>query len=270
MRILNYRWYILASLICLAWGATSTLVSVAAAETEQHFDLLQIGTHTYTNVTVTTKSKDYVLFLHSGGMNTVKVVELSATEREQLGYPELPKPKPQPTNATAWAQQTLAKLETPKVKAVSAQVVTTWRNNVPIDKIRIPHLTPQLLWSVIGGLVAMYLFFCYCCWLICQKTGKAPGFLVWLPVLQLFPLLRAAGMSGWWFLAGFVPVLNLVAYLLWCLNIAKARLKTAWAAIFLFLPPTTLLAFLYLAFSSGGNPKKVENRKVRLMALETA
>ena len=69
---------------------------------------------------------------------------------------------------------------------------------------------PKLILAVLGVLLLLYLFHCYCCMLICRKTGKPPGVLVWLPVLQLFPLLRAAGMSAWWFLACFVPVLNLV------------------------------------------------------------
>jgi hypothetical protein len=106
--------------------------------------------------------------------------------------------------------------------------------------------------------------------LICQKTGQEPGVLVWLPVFNVFPLLRAAGMSPWWFLASFVPVLNLVAYILWCVNIAKARAKTLWTAIFLLLPLTNLLAFLYLAFSGSGGRKKNENRRIEIMTLETA
>ena len=34
---------------------------------EQTFDMLQIGTRTYKNVTVTTKAKDYIFILHSAG-----------------------------------------------------------------------------------------------------------------------------------------------------------------------------------------------------------
>jgi hypothetical protein len=270
MKTLGIRGCILASLVWLAWGAIPARLQATQEDVEQHFEVLQIGTHAYTNVTVTTKSKDYLFILHSAGMTNIKVAELSPEEREQLGYPPLPKPKPHATNATDWAQQTLAKLETPQVKAVGAQVITTWRKNVPVEKLQLPRFTPQLVWGMTGAFVAIYLFFCYCCHLICQKTGQAPSVLVWLPVLNMFPLLRAAGMSPWWFLAFFVPVLNFVAYFLWCLKIARARVKTAWTAVFLFLPPTSLLAFLYLAFSSGGGPKKKENRRVRIMTLETA
>ncbi|HWV98407.1 MAG TPA: DUF5684 domain-containing protein [Candidatus Acidoferrum sp.] len=270
MKILRIRGQLLAGLLGLVLSVSLGRPEALSAGLEQTFDMLQIGTHTYRNVTVTTKSKDYVFILHSAGMTNIKVAELSPDLREQLGYAELPKPKEQPTNATAWAKQTLDKLETSRVKAVEAQVVSTWRNNVPLEKLQLPPLTPKLLWGAAAIAVCAYLFFCYCCMLICQKTGQEPGVLAWLPVFNVFPLLRAAGMSPWWFLASFVPVLNLVAYILWCVNIAKARAKTLWTAIFLLLPLTNLLAFLYLAFSGSGGRRKNENRRIEIMTLETA
>ena len=90
-----------------------------------------------------------------------------------------------------------------------------------------PGRDAGLMLEVAAALLAIYLFHCLCCSRICKKAGSEPGILVWIPVLQLFPLLRAAGMSGWWFLAFFVPVLNLIAQILWCFKIADARGKTA-------------------------------------------
>jgi len=104
---------------------------------------------------------------------------------------------------------------------------------------------------LVVGLV-FHLFFSYCARLICIKTGNVPGIMVWLPVLQIFPMLRAAGMSGWWFLGLFVPVLNLVVQILWCINIVKARGKHVIWAILLILPLINVVAFIYLAFSDDG------------------
>jgi hypothetical protein len=115
------------------------------------------------------------------------------------------------------------------------------------------RLDPTVVLAVLAISLAVYLFFCYCAMLICKKTGHAPGVLVWLPVLQLFPLLRAAGMSGWWFLAFFVPLLNIVAQILWCVNIIKARGKSLWLIVLFLLPLTNLIAFSYLAFSGTGS-----------------
>lgn len=274
MRILRLRGRMLAGLLGLVLGLSLLGPQMVAAAVEESFDLLQIGSQTYRNVTVTTKSKDYFFIMHSAGMNTIKVAQLTPEQREQLGYPPLPKPKESATNATAWAKQTIAKLETPKVKAMEAQVVDkvvdTWRSQIPLEKLPpLPPITRTLLLEAAGIVAAVWLFNCYCLMLICQKAGQKPGVLVWLPVLQMFPLLRAAGMSFWWFLAYFVPLLNVVAHFLWCLKIASARNKTALVGVLLFLPVLNLLAFLYLAFSGGGGEKHTD-RRIEVMSLEAA
>src|SRR5258707_251791 len=86
---------------------------------------------------------------------------------------------------------------------------------------------------------------------ICKKAGAQPGIMVWLPVLQLFPLLRAAQMPLWWFLLWFVPGVNLVAQVVWCIKIADARGKSPWVGVLLILPVTNIFTFLYLAFSGN-------------------
>src|SRR5207247_230272 len=102
---------------------------------------------------------------------------------------------------------------------------------------------------------------------ICEKAGKKAGFLIWLPILQLFPLLRAARMSPAWFLVCLLPLINLVPLVAWCLRIAKACGKSQWLGILLLFPVTTLFALLYLAFANGGQVKKEEKPPVEIMTL---
>ena len=128
----------------------------------------------------------------------------------------------------------------------------------------------KALWVGVGMVLLFYLFHCYCCMLICRKAGHPPGLLVWLPGLQLIPLLRAAGMSAWWFLAFFVPLLNLVPSILWPFNIAKTRGKSVWVAIMLLLPITSIFAFLYLAFSNGAAAEEDEGSESKVMSLAAA
>ena len=120
-----------------------------------------------------------------------------------------------------------------------------------------------------GAMLLIYLFHCYCFMLICQKAGHPPGPLVWIPVVQFLPLLRAAGMSAWWFLAHLLPLLNLVTFVLWSVNIAKARGKSGWVAFFLILPFTSFFAFLYLAFSTGTAAAE-EDAEPEVMSLQAA
>jgi hypothetical protein len=257
-------WLLLTVLVLLAPGARAAGV--------ESLEVLQAGAHTYRNVTVTTKAKDYIFILHDKGMANVKLSEISPEVREALGYvdPAAKKATNNNNNAVTWAKTTLTKLETPQVKGVEERLARTWTDQMRAAETRLPPITTKLLLIAGGTLLALYLFGCYCCMLICQKAGQEAGPMVWLPVLQTFPMLRAAGMSRWWFLALFVPVLNLVAHVLWCLNISHVRGKTMLVALLLVLPPFSILAFLYLAFSDGKPAKAAGPGRMQIMTLESA
>ena len=48
-------------------------------------------------MTVTTKAKDYIFILHSTGMTSLKVNQLTPDLQERLGYVVAKAPKPRPT-----------------------------------------------------------------------------------------------------------------------------------------------------------------------------
>jgi hypothetical protein len=106
-----------------------------------------------------------------------------------------------------------------------------------------------------------------CFWSICRKTHIAPGPLVWVPIFQLIPLLRAANMPRVWFFCYFIPVLNIVALIVLSINIVKTRGKNPWVAFLLILPPTSVFAFLYLAMSRSAPVEMVTNE---ILSLEVA
>ena len=247
----------------LMLGLVMAPLLCAGAEPEERFDVLQVGTQTYNNVTITTKAKDYIFITHSAGMSNVKISELTPETREKLGYmAEAPVEGTQKRKAamSAWAKQAMAKVDVPQLQAIGAVLKGQGGTRLSLPWAQLVPLLAIFLGS--------YLLFCYCSMLICQKTGNEPGVLVWIPILQMIPLLRAAGMSPGWFFAFLLPLVNVIGLIVWALNIAQARNKSAWVALFLILPVTNLLAFLYLAFSSG-TPRR-EPRRVEIMSLEVA
>jgi len=250
-------------------AAVLLLLPEAKGALEEKFDVLQIGTQTYSNVTVTTKARNYVFLLHSAGLASIKVSQLPPEVLEKLGYAAAQGAKGATNTAAVWAKREIAKINTPQVKDLRKQLEQKWREPASA-KLSAMHLAgPTLLFIVLGIALLLYLFHCYCCMLICRKAGHPPGILVWLPVLQLFPLLRAAGMSGWWFLAYLVPLLNIVAQVLWCFKIASARGKSVWVGVLLVLPVTNLFAILYLAFSNGAAADEDEEPESKIMTLAT-
>ena len=261
-RICNYiagrwRWVTLAVLLWLPLQASAAM--------EQTFDVLQIGTRTYKNVTVTTKAKDYVFILHSAGMASFKIRDLSPEVLKQLGYGARPTTVEKPGGT--WmkrANSQLAKLQIPQLQQVEQDL----RGLEARRSAVLAWLTPQRRFMLLGAAVLLYLFFCYCSGLICQKAGEPAGALIWFPLVQMLPLLRAAKMSGWWLLAFLVPVVNLIVQVVWSFKIVQARAKSFWLGLLLLLPGTNLLTFLYLAFSDAA-PQK-EAPVVEIMTLDAA
>jgi len=256
------------SWLILGLGLVLSLSVNALAETEQHFDELQIGTHTYKNVKVTTKARKYVFIVHSGGMSNIKVSELPDDILLKLGY--VSSPKVQTNAASLWAKNAVAKIDAKGLKRMQNNLLQAWQKTALGSKMHLPRLSPQLLAAAGVILFILFGFHGYCCKLICEKAETDPGVLVWVPVLQGIPLLRAASMSAWWLAAFFIPVLNLVAYVIWSAKIVQARHKTIPLTILLLLPVTNVLAFLYLAFSEGApQGKEPVEPHLRIMTLET-
>jgi len=241
------------------------IVSAAAVE---KFDLLQIGTRTYTNVTVTTRAKNHIFINHAGGIASLKIAELPLGIKQQLGYAPSGVGRVATNTTVVWAKKEFAKISVLPLKQMNQKLglKPSWIPSVQLSARKL--LASKMVFVVLGIALLLYLLHCYCCALICRKAGHPAGALVWLPILQLFPLLRAAGMSGWWCLAFCVPLLNIVAQVLWCLNIAKARGKNVWVGVLLFLPITNLFMFLYLAFSDSDPVEEQEQRGPRIMSLE--
>jgi Family of unknown function (DUF5684) len=105
-----------------------------------------------------------------------------------------------------------------------------------------------LFFAVAIGL-AIYVFYCYCFKLICEKAGKKPGALIWIPIVHYIPLLEVAGLPVWMIILLFIPLVNFVIFLILWAKICEARVKSPWLVILFFFPIINLVLIPYLAFS---------------------
>ena len=236
----------------------------------EKFDLLQVGTETYTNVTIIkSTATDLICFMHSRGISTVKVAELPDEAKMQLGFKVAAKPGELKAKISAQVKKLFANVDLSTVEAYGKEVSDTTTKGLYGDADARYSLLIGL-----GVIFMTYVVFCYCLKLICDKTGNPAGALIWLPLLQWFPMFRAAGMSPVWFLALLLPVFNLITILVWSFKITAARSKHWIVAVLFILPVTNLFAFLYLALADGGKSAEEENpkgnRRAEIMTLETA
>lgn len=232
-------------ILLFTWAVVFAGFSVGAQET---FETLAVGAQVYSNVTVTTKTRTDVFISHAHGIASIKVRDLDDETQVKLGF-EPPKPvEPPKKKLSLPSLPTSLQIEPAKVREIQEQVTTR-------AKDRLKEVKPVFVIVVLGVILLFYLLHCYLCRLICLKAGTKPGVLIWFPVLQSFPLLKAAGMSGLWFIAFIVPVLNIItgpiAGIVWAWNISKARGKSGWTALGLCLPVFNIIAFLYLALADS-------------------
>ena len=107
--------------------------------------------------------------------------------------------------------------------------------------------------GVSGGVLVLYLALLVVAvvgmWKIFTKAGQA-GWKSIIPFYNLYIMLKISGMSAWWILAFFVPFVNLVASILFALNLAKSFGRSALFGIFgLFL--FNIIGYLILGFGKS-------------------
>lgn len=208
------------------------------------FETLQSGTTVYSNVTVYGQSETDLYISYAGGMGNVKISSLDHATLRALGLKG---------GADETVSERIGSSKTmEQVKASMASINSKYLEQFGIgERLKNFKPSPQILAGAVAVGLLCYLFFCFCFKLICLNAGEKPGGLIWLPILQLLPLLRAARMPGWHLLLFFVPVVNIGMSIWWTFRIVKACGKTPLVAVLMILPITNLFAFLYLAFSKG-------------------
>jgi len=213
---------------------------------------LRIGTDVFTNVTVYQVTETDIFVRHERGFGNAKVSNLDVPTLRLLGIKNA-KTEEQEAGGRGRNMATVDKVNA----SLAAMNLKLPANSAVLGDLSQVKLTPQILAGGLALLVIGYLFSCLVLKKVCVNAGSEPGPLIWLPVLQVFPLLRAARIPAWWFVILLIPGLNLLAHILWSLRIARACGKGGFVAVMLILPLTNILALLYLAFSDG-NEKPVE------------
>jgi hypothetical protein len=234
--------------VLLAW-MLAFAGGYSAQAADERFDTLTAGHETFNKVLVLNKTRTDVFISHSRGMCSLKVKDLDIPTQQKLGYQvQQPKPSKIKEMEKVFKAPDLANLEEdPRMKELPPETAAKISQTIK-------SLDPLVIFGILGSLALFYLLFCFLCRSLCLKTAAPPTALVplvWFPLVQQIPLLKAAGMSPWWILTNFVPPLFLITYIMWSFKIVQARGKHVIFAVMLLFPFTSVLSFLFLALSRG-------------------
>jgi hypothetical protein len=244
--------------ICVTQETRAAQV-VKPAPGERRLERLEAGGSVYSNVVVSSKTDTDIIFRYEGGILSVKVSELDDETLRALGYIREPKAREGGPASPDAARQLVGEIS----RAIGSEGSTpAW----------VAKFWMTLLILVVTAGLIVYIFFVHCLRLICAKASAPAGPLIWLPVVQGIPLLRAAGMPIAWLgvlvflsvltsflawqgsgLAVFAAVANsllsLLVWVVWSVKISQACKKSPLFGLLLLIPGVNLVALVYLAFS---------------------
>jgi len=235
----------------------------------------------YSNVVVESVTAKTITIAHSRGVAALNPQKLTPEDRRALGLKTHSSGEP----AEAATKSTL---RLPRIDALFSK-----------DRIKAAFLDPDGMeefgrnagiskTTVAVFFFSFYLFHCLCFFLICRKADQPSAVMVWIPLVQCYPIYRAAGMARFWFVAlmgdvvfrvtvfllaysGLISrpspqaallivffllmltLIHVIGWIVWCFKICPALDKSAWLGLLVLFPLTQVFTLAYLAFSRKGD-----------------
>jgi len=97
--------------------------------------------------------------------------------------------------------------------------------------------------------IAVYAYHAYTLQIIAEKTNAKDSWWAWVPIANVFLMLRIAKKSAWWILLFLIPLVNLVIVVMVWWKIAELRNKPGWLGILMVIPMLNLIPPGLLAFT---------------------
>lgn len=86
-------------------------------------------------------------------------------------------------------------------------------------------------------------------WKVFTKAKK-PGWAIFIPLYNIYTLLKIVGRPGWWLIWYFIPFANIVVHIIVSLDFAKSFKRSgAFGIFFLFFFP--VIGYLVLGFGKS-------------------
>ena len=98
-------------------------------------------------------------------------------------------------------------------------------------------------------IVILYVYLAYSLQVIADKTNTENSWFAWVPILNIYLMCKIAGKPGWWLILFFIPIVNLVIFIIVGMAIAQKRGKPGWLGIAWIIPGIGLVVQGYLAFA---------------------
>ena len=94
-----------------------------------------------------------------------------------------------------------------------------------------------------------YVYFSLCLYLIAKKLNVSAPWTAWVPIVNIWTILQAAGKPCWWVLLFFIPLVGLIVIVYVWMCIVENLGRNKWLGLLLLIPIVSLVYIGVLAFS---------------------
>jgi len=95
----------------------------------------------------------------------------------------------------------------------------------------------------------LYVYFSLCLFLIAKKLNVPAPWTAWIPIVNIWTILKAAGKPGWWVLLFFIPFVGVIAIAYVWMCIVENLGRNKWLGLLILIPIVSLVYIGVLAFS---------------------
>lgn len=102
--------------------------------------------------------------------------------------------------------------------------------------------------------LAVYVFAAYVVMTIASKLGVENSWMAWVPILNVYLIVKMAGKPGWWLVLFLVPIVNFfIGIYVWML-ISERRGRPQYWGVLMIVPVLNIVLMAMLAFTEAEHP----------------
>ena len=97
--------------------------------------------------------------------------------------------------------------------------------------------------------ILVYVYVVVCLYSIAEKLGRTEyGIMLFVPIMNLYFIVKIADLSAWWMILFFIPVVNYLLLAFCFMRITAFLGKSPWLGLAMVVPIVNLVLLGYLAF----------------------
>ncbi len=94
----------------------------------------------------------------------------------------------------------------------------------------------------------LYVYNAFALMTIANRTYTENAWMAWIPVLNIYLMVKIAEKPWWWLIIIFIPILGIIPYILVWMRISERLGKSPWLGVLMILPVVSLVVIGYLAW----------------------